>query len=128
MHRQGAMSPKRRTSLRRSRGRSKAAASEASGHLERSENWNGVRAGDPVIVSGLRMRGATWEFRAHIRNRRNETESIEVVGGRAGDRRLRSFEPDRIFPVTGSRRARQGSSRSPSDRPSLAEAPQLPLE
>ncbi len=99
----------------------------AAEHLTRSETWNGLRAGDPVMVSGLRMRGDDWEFRAHILNRRNGTESIEVVGGRAGDRVVRSFQPERIFPVTGSRRARPGPGGSPSDPPSLAAAPQLPL-
>jgi hypothetical protein len=79
-----------------------------------------------VIVSGLRIRGADWEFRAHIVNRRNGTESIEVVGGRSGDRRVRSFEPHRIFPVMGSRGG-HGSDGSISDRPSLADAPQLPF-
>jgi hypothetical protein len=116
------MSPGRRASPRRSK---RAASGSASDHLERSESWNGVRVGDPVVVSGLRIRGAEWEFRAHVLNRRNGTESIEVAGGRAGDRRLRSFEPDRIFPVTGSRRS--GSSQSSPDTPSLAEAPRLPL-
>jgi hypothetical protein len=104
------------------------AAVEASEHLERSETWHGVRAGDPVIVSGLRLRGADWEFRAHVLNRRNGTESIEVVGGRAGDRQVRSFEPHRIFAVTGARHARPGSDRATAGRPSLADAPQLPLE
>jgi hypothetical protein len=81
-----------------------------------------------VIVSGLRIRGADWEFRAHIVNRRNGTESIEVVGGRVGDRLVRSFEPHRIFPVTGGRGGRHGSDGSISGRPSLEEAPQLPLD
>ncbi len=123
------MSPPPRASARRSASRRSAqkAADAAAEHLERSETWHGLRAGDPVIISGLRMRGADWEFRAHILNRRNGTESIEVVGGRTGDRVVRSFEPERIFPVTGSRRTRSGSGGSPSDPPSLAEAPQLPL-
>ena len=73
------------------------AAIEASDHLERSTTWNGLRRGDPVVVSGLHLRGATWEFRAHVLNRHNGTESIEVVGGRPGDRTIRSFGPDRIL-------------------------------
>ena len=72
------------------------------------------------------MRGATWEFRAHVMNERNGTESIEVVGGRPGDRTLRSFEPGRIFAVTGKQR-RSGSTLAAGEL-SLAEAPQLPLE
>ncbi len=103
------------------------AAVEASDHLERSQTWHGLRTGDPVIVSGLRIRGADWEFRAHVLNRRNGTESIEVVGGRAGDRRVRSFEPHRIFAVTGARSARQSPDRAVAGQPSLADAPQLPL-
>lgn len=123
------MSPPRRDSAGRSSSRRSAqsAADTAADHLERSATWHGLRAGDPVTVSGLRMRGAEWEFRAHVLNSRNGTESIEVVGGRAGDRVVRSFEPERIFPVTGSRRARPGSGGHPSDPPSLAEAPQLPF-
>ncbi|MGA3148274.1 MAG: hypothetical protein ABSF33_12480 [Acidimicrobiales bacterium] len=104
------------------------AALEASGHLERTEMWNGLHRGDPVIVSGLHLRAATWEFRAHVRNRHNDTESIEVVGGRPGDRRIRSFEPSRIFAVTAGRRRRADADRSIAGQLSLAEAPQLPLE
>ena len=77
------------------------AALQASEHLVRSEAWNGLRAGDPVVVAGLPMRGATWEFRAHVVNTNNGTESIEVVGGRPGDRTIRSFGPERIFAATG---------------------------
>ena len=103
----------------------KKAALRASDHLERSETWNGLRAGDRVVVSGLSMRGALWTFRAHIVNTNNGTESIEVVGGRPGDRTIRSFGPERIFAATG-KRAR-GSSTATTGQLSLAEAPQLPL-
>ncbi|MGH9081337.1 MAG: hypothetical protein ACREC5_07670 [Thermoplasmata archaeon] len=121
------MSPPARRSARRSAG---SAAAKASEHLERSESWHGLRVGDPVMISGLRIRGDDWEFRAHVLNRHNGTESIEVVGGRSGDRRVRSFEPHRIFPATGSGRhgsRRTSSDRSISDQPSLADAPQLPF-
>ncbi len=78
------------------------------------------------MVSGLSLRGATWEFRAHVRNTNNGTESVEVVGGRPGDRTVRSFEPERIFPVSAGRRGgRRGAA--PDGVPSLADAPQLPL-
>ena len=104
----------------------KKAAIRASEHLERSETWNGLRTGDPVVISGLAMRGASWAFRAYVRNRHNDTESVEVIGGRPGDRTIRSFEPHRIFAVTGS-----GKRRSPanavSGELSLADAPQLPF-
>ncbi len=104
------------------------AALEASDHLERTESWNGLHRGDPVIVAGLRMRGATWEFRAHILNRKNGSEVVEVVGGRVGDRKIRSFEPDRIFAVTARKKRGIEADRSIAGELSLAEAPQLPLE
>ena len=103
------------------------AALEASDHLERSEAWNGLRAGDRVVVSGLAARGAEWRFRAHVLNRHNETESIEVVGGRPGENKIRSFGPERIFAVTKRRGARPGGRNATSGELSLAEAPQLPL-
>lgn len=101
------------------------AALRASEHLERSESWNGLRAGDRVVVSGLSIRGASWEFRAHVLNRNNGTESIEVVGGRPGDRTVRSFGPERIFAVIGKQSKR--SAKAAAGQLSLAEAPQLPL-
>jgi len=103
------------------------AAIRASDHLDRAETWSGLRTGDPVVVAGLSLRGATWEFRAHVVNRRNGTESIEVIGGRPGDRKIRSFEPDRIFAVTGRNRTRGNSERTITGKLSLADAPQLPL-
>ena len=102
------------------------AALGAAAHLERSATWNGLQAGDPVVVGGLSLRGATWEFRAHVRNTNNGTESIEVVGGKPGDRSIRSFEPDRIFPVSAKSRGRSRSGGG-IEIPSLAEAPQLLL-
>ena len=84
-----------------------------------------MRVGDPVVVSGLGMRGATWTFRAHVVNTNNGTESIEVVGGRPGDRTIRSFGPERIFATTGKRST--GSAKATAGQLSLAEAPQLPL-
>ena len=101
----------------------------AAGHIERSDRWNGLRPGDPVRVSGVAMRGATWRFRAHVRNLHNGHESVEVVGGRHGDRTIRSFSPDRIFPAATSPDGGRGGSGRPTARlPSLAEAPRLPLE
>jgi hypothetical protein len=95
-------------------------------HLVRSERWNGLRPGDPVRVADLPMRGASWQFRAHVHNLRNGHESVEVVGGRDGDRTVRSFAPGRIFPVGSRRSAKGGGAGAPF--PSLAEAPRLPLE
>lgn len=108
----------------------KQAAVDAASHLHRSSTWHGLRAGDPVVVSGVKVRGATWQFRAHVLNERNGDESIEVVGGRPGDRAVRSFEPDRIFAVTGRRvgsRGGRGRSSPGAGELSLADAPQLPL-
>jgi hypothetical protein len=109
------------------RARARRAAIEASEHLERTDTWSGLRRGDPVIVSGLHIRGAEWEFRAHILNHRNGAKSVEVIGGRPGDRKIRSFEPERIFAVTGRKRHGGDADRSISGELSLAEAPQLPL-
>ncbi|MGO9028667.1 MAG: hypothetical protein ACLQOZ_08600 [Acidimicrobiales bacterium] len=101
------------------------AAADAAAHLHRSTAWHGLRAGDPVVVAGLRERSATWEFLAHVRNERNGAESIEVVGGRPGDRTVRSFDPGRIYPATA-RRGRDGTVAA--GQLSLADAPQLPLD
>jgi hypothetical protein len=79
------------------------------------------------MIAGVKMRGATWQFRAHILNERNGTESVEVVGGRPGDRKLRSFEPNRIFAVSGSRSRSGGSEKAIAGQLSLADAPQLPF-
>lgn len=89
--------------------------------LVRSPSWAGLRRGDPVSVSGTRLRSATWEFLAHVRNTENGSEWVEVVGGRPGDRSVRSFRPEQVFPV----RTRRG--RTPVAPASLAEAPQLPF-
>ena len=87
------------------------------GHLLRSESWSGLRPGDEVDIAGLSVRGASWRFVAHVRNLRNGTESVEVVGGGPGEHHVRSFLPEQVF-APGTRR--RGA-------PSLADAPQLPL-
>ena len=86
-------------------------------HVRRVEQWNGLRRGDAVEIAGLSARGATWRFLAYVKNERNGTESVEVIGGRSGEERVRSFLPGQVFPSGG----RKGG------RPSLADAPQLPL-
>lgn len=75
--------------------------------------------GDAVEVSDTRLRSATWQFVAHVRNVVTGDEWIEVVGGRAGDRTLRSFPASRVFAPTKKGRG--------APRASLAEAPRLPL-
>ena len=95
-------------------------AGQPLGNLVRTAAWAGLTKGDPVEVSETRLRSATWRFVAHVRNVVTGDEWIEVVGGRAGDRTLRSFPVSRVFAPT--RKGRSGP------RASLAEAPQLPLE
>jgi hypothetical protein len=85
--------------------------------LRRTTQWAGLRPGDPVQVEGTRLRGASWEFVALVTNEQTGEVWVEVVGGRAGDRAVRSFQPDRLYPP----RARPGRD------PSLADAPGLPL-
>ena len=87
------------------------------GHLRRLEEWTGIRRGDRVEIAGLDMRQATWRFLGYVRNEKNGAESVEVIGGRPGEDRVRSFLPEQVFPVGGRRR---GAA-------SLADAPQLPL-
>ena len=103
----------------------KKAALRASEHLVRSETWMGLRAGDRVVVSGVTMRSAAWEFRAHVVNTKNGTESIEVVGGRSGERTIRAFGIERIYAAKGKRPTNWAKS-SAGELP-LAEAPQLPF-
>ncbi len=94
----------------------------------RSDSWNGLRAGDKVRISGLSLRGAEWQFRAHVLNSHNGSESIEVAGGRPGENKIRSFGPERIFAVTGKKKGgRPGSSGAVAGELSLADAPQLPF-
>lgn len=88
--------------------------------LDRSKSWAGLRAGDPVDVEGTRLRGARWTFLAHVRNRDTGEEWVEVVGGRSGDRKLRSFRPGQVYAPRGRTAAGRRAA-------SLAEAPQLPF-
>jgi hypothetical protein len=91
-----------------------------SSNLRRESEWSGVRRGEAVEVTGTRLRSAKWEFIAHVRNVGTGDEWIEVVGGKSGDRKLRSFPPERVFAP-----APKHGRRSP--RPSLADEPRLPL-
>jgi hypothetical protein len=86
--------------------------------LRRATQWAGLRAGDPVQVDGTRLRGASWSFVAHVTNGDTGEAWVEVVGGRGGDRAVRSFRPDQVY----------ATSARPGRDPSLAEAPGLPLE
>jgi hypothetical protein len=86
-------------------------------HLSRDDSWNGLRPGDPVEIEGPALRGATWTFRAYVRNAQNGAESVEVLGGRPGEHRVRSFLPGQVFPAGAHK----------TGKPSLDVAPQLPL-
>jgi hypothetical protein len=85
--------------------------------LHRNTRWAGLRPGDPVVVSGTRMRGASWSFVAQVANAETGEVWVEVVGGRSGDRAVRSFRPDQIY----------AASAKPGRDPSLADAPGMPL-
>ena len=85
--------------------------------LKRNLHWAGLSPGDPVAVTGTRIRGARWSFVAHVANAETGEEWVEVVGGRAGDRAVRSFRPDQLY----------APSARPGRDPSLADAPGLPL-
>ena len=86
-------------------------------HLERAEAWNGLKPGDPVEIEGPALRSASWTFRAYVKNSQNGAESVEVLGGRPGEHRVRSFLPGQVFPAGAKK----------TGKPSLEEAPQLPL-
>ncbi|MFI5034806.1 MAG: hypothetical protein ACHQFZ_01200 [Acidimicrobiales bacterium] len=90
-------------------------------HLRRSPRWHGVRAGDPVTVDGPRERRLRWVFLAHVVNEATGEEWVEVRGGRPGEAKGRAFRTEAIYPGN----ARRGSRLV---GPSLAVAPQLPLE
>ncbi len=90
------------------------------GSVVRTRAWNGLRAGDPVVVDGDRVRAQAWVFLAHARNEVTGEEWVEVRGGRPGESKGRAFAPERIFP--------EGARRGPRVvGPSLADAPRLDL-
>ena len=107
--------------------------------LRRNKRWAGLRPGDPVQVDGTRLRGASWEFVAHITNGETGEVWVEVVGGRAGDRAVRSVPagpalradgPAGPRPLPG-RRARApagltGGSHGPSRHPDADHAAARP--
>jgi len=79
------------------------------GHVVRSTRWNGVRAGDPVVVDGVKERRQHWVFVAHVVN---ESTNDEWKG--------RSFRPEVIYPGSAKKGSRLVGM-------SLAAAPQLPI-
>jgi hypothetical protein len=85
--------------------------------LHRTTHWAGLQPGDAVLVEGTRLRGASWTFVAHVSNTETGDAWVEVVGGRAGDRAVRSFRPEQLYATTS----------KPGRDLSLADAPGLPL-
>lgn len=94
------------------------AASQA-GALTRTEQWAGLKPGDAVEVRGTRLRSASWSFMAHVANPATNQEWVEVVGGKSGDRKVRSFRPEQVFPYRGAKHRGEVAS--------LADSPQLPF-
>ena len=90
------------------------------GHVVRSSRWNGVSAGDAVVVGAPKERRQHWVFVAHVVNESTNDEWVEVRGGRVGEAKGRSFRPEAIYPGSAKRGSRLVGM-------SLAEAPQLPL-
>jgi hypothetical protein len=89
-------------------------------NLRRLTQWNGVSAGDAVIVDDERERRSSFTFVAHVTNLASGDAWVEVHGGKANAQRTRSFRPEQIFPAT----AKKGSR---IVGPSLADAPRLDL-
>lgn len=89
-------------------------------HLQRQLSWAGVGEGDQVDVLDVRERSATWKFVAYVTNLETAAEWIEVVGGKTGEQRRRSFRPEQLYPF---RSIRAGVPTAPS----LCDAPRLPL-
>ena len=85
--------------------------------LRRTTRWAGLRPGDPVQVEGTRLRGASWEFVAHVTNDETGEAWVEVVGGRGRG-------PGRALVPARPALRRLGP---PGRDPSLADAPGLPL-
>lgn len=90
------------------------------GNLVRSTYWNGVTAGDKVVVGGPKELRQHWVFVAHVVNEATSDEWVEVRGGRTGEAKGRSFRPDVIYPPVAKRGSRLVGL-------SLAQAPQLEI-
>ncbi len=100
------------------RARAGTTPSQTPSHLRRSPAWSGLCEGDPVDVLDPREAASNWRFVAHVTNTKTGEEWVEVVGGRKGDERRRSFRPDQLYPH---RSVRGGAPTAAS----LTEAPRL---
>ena len=87
-----------------------------------------VAPGDPVEIEGPVLRGAAWRFRGYLRNERNGTESVEVIGGRPGEDRVRSFLPEQVFPVGGAQGRHRLARRRPPPAAALSAPPRVALD
>ena len=85
----------------------------------RSSTWSGLKVGDRVDVDKVPGRAQEFSFLAHVVNRSTGESWVEVVGGRAGTKAVRSFHPGQIFP--------KGALRSKGGALSLEDQPGLPL-
>jgi len=90
------------------------------GGTVRSTEWNGLRAGDDIVVNLPKELKMSWVFIAHVLNTATGDEWVEVRGGRNGETKGRSFRPELIYPRT----AKKGSK---IVGPSIAQAPRLSL-
>jgi hypothetical protein len=90
------------------------------GNLVRSTRWAGLRAGDAVVVDGIKERRQHWVFVSHVRNEATGDEWIDVRGGRSGESKGRSFRPELIYPSGAKRGSRLVGL-------PLSLAPQLPI-
>jgi hypothetical protein len=102
------------------RRRTPSVADAAAGRFVRLTEWAGLHEGDPVDVLDAVERGVTWSFAAHVTNVQSEETWVEVVGGRAGEQRRRSFRPEQLYPH---RSLRSGSATCAP----LCDVPRLPL-
>jgi hypothetical protein len=90
------------------------------GNLVRSTHWAGLRAGDEVVVDGVKERRQHWVFVAHVMNEATGDEWIDVRGGRIGEAKGRSFRAELIY-ASGAKRGSRLNGLP------LVFAPQLPF-
>jgi hypothetical protein len=88
-------------------------------HLVREEAWAGVKEGEQVDVLDARATRASWRFEAFVTNTESGESWVEVIGGRAGEERRRSFRPEQLYP-SGSIRAGTPTAAPLCDAPRLA--------
>lgn len=70
--------------------------SDPTSRVVRRARWNGLGAGDPVVVDTPKERRHHYEFVALAEHGTSGESWVEVRGGAAGERRDRSFRPELI--------------------------------